>query len=64
MFAWISSAISDFAFTVGGKEKGAKTRELTQLKTDKLISKFIIISVASLFFGQIGKVGNTASKNS
>lgn len=43
MFAWISSAISDFAFTVGGKEKGAKTRELTQLKTDKLISKFIMI---------------------
>lgn len=48
MFAHLGSAISDAAQTIGGKEKGAQTRKLTQLSTDKLISSLIIYVPLSL----------------
>lgn len=54
MFAWLTGAIAQAAYAVGGKEKGARTRDQTQLKTDKLVSNFImIIPLALLMFTSI-----------
>ena len=54
VFAWISQAIGDFAYKIGGEEKGQTTRDLTQLKTDKLVSRLImVIPLTLLMFTSI-----------